>query len=46
MAKGRSKPGRETKKPKADKKPAQAGSTFLRPQPAAAKPTTKESPSS
>jgi hypothetical protein len=33
MAKGRSGQGREVKKPKADKKPVPAASTFLRPQP-------------
>jgi hypothetical protein len=43
MAKGRDKGGREPKKPKADKKPTQAASTFLRPQPVAAKPTAKDS---
>ena len=32
MAKGRGGRGREEKKPKADKKPATAASTFLRPQ--------------
>ncbi|HLJ06587.1 MAG TPA: hypothetical protein VKT26_09960 [Acetobacteraceae bacterium] len=42
MAKGRSQRGREVKKPKGGKKPAQAGATFLRPQPAAPRPTTKE----
>jgi hypothetical protein len=45
LAKGRSTRNREAKKPKADKKPSQAGSTFLRPQPTgkplAAKETTK-----
>jgi hypothetical protein len=45
MAKGRSSRSREVKKPKADKKPSQAGSTFLRPQPTgkplASKETTK-----
>ena len=44
MAKGRSSRNREAKKPKAEKKPAQAGPTFLRPRPPAAPPTTKESP--
>jgi hypothetical protein len=44
LAKGRSKGNREVKKPKADKKPAQAASTFLRPQPVSGKPTAKESP--
>ena len=47
LAKGRSTRNREAKKPKADKKPTQAGSTFLRPQPTgkplAAKETTKPS---
>jgi hypothetical protein len=42
MAKGRDKGNREAKKPKAGKKPAQAVSTPLRPQPVGAKPTTKE----
>jgi hypothetical protein len=42
MGKDRSRSNREPKKPKADKKPAQAGSTFLRPQPAGAPQTTKE----
>jgi hypothetical protein len=43
LAKSKNKGNREAKKPKADKKPAQVASTFLRPQPVAAKPTAKES---
>jgi hypothetical protein len=43
MAKGRSSRNREEKKPKAEKKPALAASTFLRPQPVAKKPTDKDS---
>ena len=42
MAKGKDKGGREKKKPKADKKPATAGTTFLRPMPVGQKPTAKE----
>jgi hypothetical protein len=42
MAKGRGQRGREEKKPKADKKPAAATSTFLRPQPASAKTSAKD----
>jgi hypothetical protein len=41
MAKDRNRGNREPKKPKADKKPVQAGSTFLRPQPASPPPTPK-----
>lgn len=41
MAKGKDKGGREAKKPKADKKPATSGTTFLRPMPVAAKPSSK-----
>ena len=33
MAKGHDRPGREAKKPKANKKAAPAGSSFLRPPP-------------
>jgi hypothetical protein len=44
MAKGRNKAGREAKKPKADKKPAAQGTTFLRPMPVAAKPSSKAPP--
>jgi hypothetical protein len=43
MAKGKNKAGREAKKPKADKKPAGQGTTFLRPMPVGAKPTAKSS---
>jgi hypothetical protein len=42
MAKGRDRGRREPKKPKADKKPSTAGSTFLRPQPPAKVPATKD----
>jgi hypothetical protein len=42
MAKGRGGRGREEKKPKADKKPAAASSTFLRPQAVDAKTAAKE----
>jgi hypothetical protein len=42
MAKGKGARGREEKKPKADKKPAAAASTFLRPQPVDAKTPAKE----
>jgi hypothetical protein len=42
MAKGRGARGREEKKPKADKKPQAAASTFLRPQPSDAKAAAKE----
>lgn len=42
MAKGRSTNKREAKKPKADKKTAPAGTTFLRPQPVSAKPVAKD----
>jgi hypothetical protein len=43
MSKERNRGHREVKKPKANKKPAQAGSTFLRPQqPVAPKTVTKE----
>jgi hypothetical protein len=38
MPKDRNRPSREAKKPKADKKPAQTASTFLRPQTTAAQP--------
>lgn len=44
MAKGRDKGGREAKKPKADKKPAAATTTFLRPMPVGQKPTAKDAP--
>ena len=43
MAKGKNKAGREAKKPKADKKTAAQGTTFLRPMPVAAKPSSKPS---
>jgi len=43
LAKDRNRGNREAKKPKADKKLAKAGSTFLRPQPAAPQPAKKES---
>jgi hypothetical protein len=42
MAKGRDRGHREAKKPKADKKPSQAGATFLRPQPPSKPPTVKD----
>jgi hypothetical protein len=43
LSKERNRGHREVKKPKANKKPAQAGSTFLRPQqPASPKPVVKE----
>lgn len=41
MSKDRGGRGREQKKPKADKKPAPAASTFLRPQPVDAKAAAK-----
>jgi hypothetical protein len=41
MAKGKDKGGREAKKPKADKKVTAQGTTFLRPMPVAAKPSSK-----
>jgi hypothetical protein len=41
MAKDRNRGNREAKKPKADKKPAQAGTTFLRPQPTKPQPPAK-----
>jgi hypothetical protein len=44
MAKGKDKGGREAKKPKADKKPTAQGTTFLRPMPVAAKPSSKAAP--
>ncbi len=43
MPKDRNRGNREAKKPKADKKPPQAASTFLRPQPTGSTPTLKES---
>ena len=43
LAKGRSRRNREAKKPKGGKKSVLAVTTFLRPQPADARPTTKES---
>lgn len=43
VSKERNRGNREAKKPKANKKPAQAGATFLRPQqPASPKPVSKE----
>jgi hypothetical protein len=42
MAKGRDRGRREPKKPKADKKPSATGATFLRPQPPAKPPATKD----
>jgi len=43
VSKERNRGNREPKKPKANKKPSQAGSTFLRPQqPASPKPVVKE----
>ena len=42
MGKDRSRSNREPKKPKAAQKPAQAGSTFVRPQPASAPQTAKD----
>ena len=46
MAKSRDRGHREAKKPKAEKKPSQAGATFLRPQPAqpAGKPPAAREP--
>ena len=41
MAKGKDKGGREKKKPKADKKPAAAATTFMRPMPVGSKPSSK-----
>ena len=38
MPKSHNRPSREAKKPKADKKPAQTASTFLRPQTSPAQP--------
>jgi hypothetical protein len=42
LAKGRSSRNREAKKPKADKTPTLAGSTFLRPQPQGKAPPSKD----
>jgi hypothetical protein len=43
VAKGKDRGHREAKKPKADKKPAQATASFLRPQqPASPKPVEKD----
>jgi hypothetical protein len=44
MAKGKNKAGREAKKPKADKKSPTQGTTFLRPMPVTAKPSSKAPP--
>ena len=43
MAKGRNRGNREAKKPKAEKKPVQIGSTLLRPQQAVTQPAMKKS---
>jgi hypothetical protein len=43
VAKGRSRRGREAKKPKGGKLPIKAASTFLRPSPVSAPPATKGS---
>ena len=42
MAKSRDRGHREPKKPKAEKKPSPAGTTFLRPQPASKPADSKE----